>query len=1068
MTLRAIQNPHKNYSWFKGQTLSERLEALRQNKNAESFYDHKKAKAKLASWKSLAGFVDNTERFSRRLQLEQCSEVEFMRILGTPPEKIFPQEWKPQWLKEILKSEGEPDKQDFFSKTLGKFTERGIVSPFLPLIRYYSNSLIKQAKSIQGLQRTYVNLEQLLDIFLKSFLINFEQNIRRAVVLEVNSLRILGKLKGVTPSDRFQDFVKKCENQDYRLELLKKYPVLARYAQRDLELWVQASLEFLNYLVQDWEEIQAVFRIDSTDTLESFRPSGDTHNQGRSVVILAFESGKKVLYKPRNLDIDQCFQNFLVWCNANGLKYKLKTMKIISFEDHGWVEFIEKENTKDDQDFFDFYFRLGSLLAILYSIKTVDIHFENLVAFGAHPIIVDLETLFHTEVTPKLINSASDLAKQLINDSVMSVGILPKPSISDKGRKTFDVSGIGASVDQQAPYNVVGIDNFGRDDIRITNIPGWIPRVHNRPDDIKERPIPSDTILEGFCSTYDILKENKFFLLSDEGPLASFKKCKRRLIMRDTKRYGGLHMDAFHPDLLRDDLDRSWHWDNLWSDAIHRPVVEKFIESEFNQIQINDIPHFTVGVDGEGIVGADGTKVNGVEITSGWQSAKSRVENLSEEDKQKQSWFIRASMGEITKLTIKPLSSGSENDLLQGACEIGDEVIKNFVWHGNTASFLKVVSIMGENKSSSDAFAINDADCGIYEGTGGVILFLAYLGQESKQDKYTEAAKALLNNIKIKHIDGGNIIGISGFLGLGSLVYLYTHLAALWHDEDLLKDAEKFLDKIYPIVEDDQSFDLLTGSAGCILSILPLVAMNPYSKAKNVAIRCANYLVEKQKNGEPRWMALDFKRGLSHGFAGVAMALHELGQFIGENRYIKESLKIVEHENLLIQEGRWTDSHQLGGRCQVSWCHGAPGIALGRLAMYQTKKSDSLQQDIENSLKETRDHYWMSSHCLCHGTLGNIEPLLLAKNHPEFNDYTDGVRDSLNEVLKTIIQDGWQSLLPSQTLSLGLMTGLSGVGYSLLRFHENDKVPSILMLMGPCKIPKFHESLKKNYWRRIF
>ena len=124
---------NKNYSWLKGQTLAERLDALRKNEKANSFYDQKKANAKLTSWKALAGFVDDTGRFNRRLQLEGCSEAEFLRVLGTPPEKIFAPGWKPLWLKEILKSEQEPEKQLFLSKTLDEFTERGFVNPFLPL-----------------------------------------------------------------------------------------------------------------------------------------------------------------------------------------------------------------------------------------------------------------------------------------------------------------------------------------------------------------------------------------------------------------------------------------------------------------------------------------------------------------------------------------------------------------------------------------------------------------------------------------------------------------------------------------------------------------------------------------------------------------------------------------------------------------------------------------------------------------------------------------------------------------------------------------------------------------------
>ena len=62
-------------------------------------------------------------------------------------------------------------------------------------------------------------------------------------------------------------------------------------------------------------------------------------------------------------------------------------------------------------------------------------------------------------------------------------------------------------------------------------------------------------------------------------------------------------MDTFHPDILRDDLDRAWLWDNLWNDVPHRPIVECFIESELKQADKNDIPHFKVRVDSNDIKG---------------------------------------------------------------------------------------------------------------------------------------------------------------------------------------------------------------------------------------------------------------------------------------------------------------------------------------------------------------------------------------------------------------------------------------------------------------------------------
>lgn len=1059
--LAKLRSPRSEHSWLNAQTLAERLEALRRPDNTRRPFDKKISNAKLASWKSLKGFHKNNQQFCDRLRIENCTEAEFNQILGTAPQYLFPKNWKPRWLQEILHIEDNADKEAFASDALLEFSERGIVAPFLPLIRHYSNRLILEAQGIQGLQEVFGRLDQLVDLFLEPYLQNFELHVRRAVVLEVNSQRVLGLLNGTTSSERFLDFVHKLNKSENRIAFLKKYPVLARYAHRSLENWVRASSEFLVHLVRDWEKVQAEFGIESSDVLVSFSSSGDTHNKGRSVATLEFKSGRKILYKPRNLEIDQQFQRYLAWCNQHGLESKLKTMTIVSYDDHGWVEFFRNESASDESEFLEFYFRLGSLLAILYSIETVDIFFENLVAFGSHPVVVDLETLFHPVLAPMPVSSASDLARNSIQSSVMSIGILPRPCLSDDGRQTFDISAIGASIDQQAPYNVVGIDNFARDDIRITSIPGWIPRVHNRPSDAETK-VPSNKILEGFCSTYELLEKNRTALLSGNGPLTRFRECQRRLIVRDTTRYGGLESDAFHPDLLRDDLNRAWHWDNLWSDTVTRPVVGRFVESELNQIQENDIPHFTTKVDGDEILGADGTKLKGISHSTAWQSARSRIRHLSNEDMRRQAWFIRASLGADDGFRANPLTHQSRSDALLGACEIGDEVIKGLIRHGDTATLLSVANIHGENEASGDAFAIDVADSGLYDGTGGVALFLAYLGKESAREEYTDAARALLNNIRREQAEGRGLNEVGGFLGIGSLVYLYTHLAALWNDVDLVQDAEALVEEIALRLDDNESLDLLTGSAGCILSLLPLLAINPRSRARKVAIRCGERLIAGQPSGEPRWMSLETKRGYSHGFAGIAMALHELGRVVKEKKFVNESVDVANLENRLVRDGQWTDSHQLDGRCQVSWCHGAPGIALGRLGMRVGDNSASFQNDIEVALLETCKYFWMRSHCLCHGTLGNLEPLLVAENDPAFREFTGQLRGSFDRVLTAVIRDGWRSLLPSQTLSLGLMTGLSGAGYSLLRFHNSLRVPSVLSLRGPGDTSTVRDSLKRN------
>lgn len=858
-------------------------------------------------------------------------------------------------------------------------------------------------------------------------------------------------LDGDNPSERFESFSRSFEDHKARIKFLKKYPVLARYAVKELSLWCDASTEFLTNLSNDWSDIRENFGLEASEKLSTIQPSGDTHNDGRSVVIISFTSGRRILYKPRNIKVEIAFQKTLEWLN-NGINTNHKIINVITYKDHGWVEFLENDQVKTDLELERYYYRLGSLLSLLHSLNTVDIHFENLVAHGEYPCIVDLETLFHEDLSKRSVKTGTDYVRMTIDESVLSVGILPQPSKSLDKNSAFDISAIGASENQVAPYNVVGIDNFGRDDIKITNIPGWIPSVHNQPNDSTITKIPLSKIMEGYSDTYDFILRERDFLLSEKGPLSRFKECHRRLIMRNTRHYGSLQMDAFHPDFLRDDLDRAWHWDNLWNETNTRPEVEQFIPSEMKQIENHDIPHFSVKIDGSRIRGTDGKKIKGIDLCSGWESARKRILNMSDEDKALQLWIIKSSIGDYDnhKKDVIRQNIICKTDYLDGACSIANMIVKNLIEFNEMSSFLTVESILGENNIASKFFSVKAADSSLYDGSAGVALFLAYLSKFS-DDGYQDSAKLLISNIRKEISEDKLGKSISGYIGLGSLVYCFTHIWKLWGDDSFRVDIDNLLEKIGPEVTSNNDVDVLLGHAGCILALTPYLQITNSSLAKAIVTDCADKLLDCDEQGVPYWKKTEYKRGLSHGASGIAMALSRIGKVIPNPDYCLASEQIIEYENKLIQGGKWTDTHKINGKDQVSWCHGASGIAIARLSINIDKDQLSGKDVVlEEALREVRNNYWMDSHCLCHGTIGNLEPIFDCQKYSIYPDFCEEYEKSLSKIFNDIKKNGWHSLLPSQTQNIGLMTGLSGLGYFLLRQYENE-IPSVLSMEAPPK-----------------
>ena len=146
---------------------------------------------------------------------------------------------------------------------------------------------------------------------------------------------------------------------------------------------------------------------------------GDAHEAGRSVGVLRFGSGARLVYKPRPLAIHEHFNEVLDWLNAELPGLGLRMVAVLDRGEYGWIEHVEARPCRDQSGAERFYHRQGALLALLYALAATDFHFENVIAVGDQPVVVDLESLFHVDVprstgSPHRRSSSSD---QLSNRS---------------------------------------------------------------------------------------------------------------------------------------------------------------------------------------------------------------------------------------------------------------------------------------------------------------------------------------------------------------------------------------------------------------------------------------------------------------------------------------------------------------------------------------------------------------------------------------------------------------------------------------------------------------------------
>jgi lantibiotic modifying enzyme len=158
------------------------------------------------------------------------------------------------------------------------------------------------------------------------------------------------------------------------------------------------------------------------------------------------------------------------------------------------------------------------------------------------------------------------------------------------------------------------------------------------------------------------------------------------------------------------------------------------------------------------------------------------------------------------------------------------------------------------------------------------------------------------------------------------------------------------------------------------------------------------------------------------------------------------------------EQGNWPDFRIIEGRPAAlasdgtymsAWCHGAPGVGLGRLYAQNYSDDPKIKDEINTAIETTLKAGFGSNHSLCHGDLGNLELLHAASLKFEDESLRATGDQIASSIVDSITQHGWLCGVPNGVETPGLMTGLAGIGYGLLRLAAPERVPSILVMEAP-------------------
>ena len=603
-----------------------------------------------------------------------------------------------------------------------------------------------------------------------------------------------------------------------------------------------------------------------------------------------------------------------------------------------------------------------------------------------------------------------------------------------------------------------------------------LPGAQNQPT-LNGEPVSAlqyaEAITHGFITLYHLLMQHRDDLLAADGPLAPFATDSVRVILRATRTYAVLLAESFHPDVLRNALDRDRLLDRLWSGVEQFPQLARVIPAERGDLLQGDIPIFTTRPATKDLWTSTGQRLADYLDEPRLAAVQRRLRQLSAADLARQLWIIRATLASLAPSTNGPKRYASSlpstahtvadhDDLLAAARAVGERLETLAVRGAHDASWIGLTLVNERH------WSLVPLGSDLYDGLPGVTLFLAYLGAIAQEERYTTLARAAFKTLQGQLQQGTSwITPIGAFNGWGGIIYTLTHVGTLWQQPELLEQAEGCVELLPPLIAQDRHFDIISGAAGCISSLLGLYRCRPAASTLAVAVQCGNLLcthAQRMHQGcgwvvrgaGPRPLA-----GFAHGNAGIAWALLELAALSGEERFRTTAREAIAYERSLFsgQALNWPDlreadsAERAGGEEHVSfmmaWCHGAPGIGLARLRCLQHLDDPQMRSEITAALSTTLARGFGSNHSLCHGDFGNLEILWQASEMPGAAQWRRQADHMAAGILESIAQHGWCCGIPLGIESPGLMTGLAGIGFGLLRGAAPARVPAVLVLAPP-------------------
>ena len=854
----------------------------------------------------------------------------------------------------------------------------------------------------------------------------------RTLAAELAAARASGVLRGADGAERFEDFLRRQAEPAALRALLGRHPVLARLIARCCLDAVEAARLLADRFTADRGLlVRRLFEPGGADpgALAEVRFGlGDPHAGGRTVCLCVFRDGRRLVYKPRPLGLHAQWNRVLGWFAALVPELASPAVEVLPRGEYGWAGFVHARACTTPEQVPAFYARFGAQLALLHVLDATDVHAENVLAAGGHPVLVDVETLLHPHRLPHT-DGFGDPAAIALDRSVLRTDALPGCVVGEHG--VLDVSALGATSGLPHPDDLPVWADPGTDLMRPDR--GRVPAftVANRPryadGTLADPGEYVEELVRGFRGAYHAVQEHRADWLGDDGLLAGFRGQRIRVVARPSQTYANLLAEANEPAALRDPAAREQVFAALFDEA-GREDLRALAPAELADLLIGDVPVFTATPQDRAVRTARGVDLPGVLAREPVRDVERRLGSLGDADLRWQERLIRAAVAsrlpfeERTGHTMRMPEPGPPADGPTSAAAGAEEAAELAVALGDRliADATRAPGRMnwvGLHLLGDRYWSLGPAGAALTDGYSGIALFLAELGRDRGTARHLDAAADAARPLPrlvlalARYPEHAAAVGPGGYRGVGGVAYAVSRLATLLDDDVLrtsVRTALRALGHAVDAARPEESPDVDEGLAGALLAARAINAEHPCPEAADLVGRLAEQLTPRLARW-PREASNPAARGFARGVDGLAFAL-----------------------GLPVAAPAIPSDEDLG------WCRGLAGLAPGGAPELRERYLDRVAE-LCDRLGRCTDHSY------CHGLLGALDPL------PELSRSGCTRATALLHVARSALPgalgDGRVRCgTPGGVPAPALLSGLAGTGYGLLRLASGRRVPSVLHL----------------------